>query len=221
MDSFTSYQHLIKRNQVTLKSILNLSHENKDKAKEYLASRKLDYFGDVGYILHAEFSGQHISNSLVIPVYSPLGDLVLLDTKNLSNGDYMKLTEPESKYTPIHNLDSVVKHRIVTEGVLNAETIRQCTKGYTVSSTLRASMNAKTYHILAASVTDTIITAFDNDPAGQEATKTLMEFFKEFYPNITIKILDFNYNDLNLFLIKHNKSVVGKHIDFQLSKYKE
>ena len=175
----------------------SINEQNLPKAEAYLKTRKLNYFDNVGYITYAEIYNFKIINSLIIPVTSPEGEVIMLDTKSLQTNDYLKVTKPDTHQTPLYNLTKVVKHRIITEGILNAQSLIQNTEGFTVSSTLRASMNAKTYHILASSVTDTIITAFDNDAAGVTATSELINFFKEFYPNIKISILDFPYNDLN------------------------
>nr|DAX81646.1 MAG TPA: DNA directed DNA polymerase [Bacteriophage sp.] len=192
---------------------------NKDKAQSYLSSRKLNLFDNVGYITYAEIYNFKIINSLIIPVTSPEGEVIMLDTKSLQTNDYLKVTKPETHQTPLYNLTKIVKHRIITEGILNAQSLIQNLEGFTVSSTLRASMNAKTYHILASSVNETLITAFDNDAAGVTATSELINFFKEFYPNIKISILDFPYNDLNEFLIKANKEAFKLHIMKQINKF--
>jgi DNA primase len=80
-------------------------------------------------------------------------------------------------------------------------------------------MNAKTYHILAATTTETIITAFDNDAAGQEATQSLVDFMKEHYLELDIDILEFPYNDLNEFLLRKGKAFFQKIIGQQLRQY--
>ena len=196
--------------------------DNIQQAVSYLTSQRgLNYFGGLGFIQYAKFNGQTVANSITIPVFDATGKLVLLDCKNIQTGEYTKLTSPESHYTPIRNLSATVRHRIITEGVFNAESIQQCfpMSGLTISSTLRASMNAKTYHILAATTTETIITAFDNDAAGQEATQSLVDFMREHYPELDIDILEFPYNDLNEFLLRKGKAFFQKIIGQQLRQY--
>ena len=207
---FDNFESLIKE---------STNEQNLPKAEAYLKTRKLNNFDNVGYITYAEIYNFKIINSLIIPVTSPEGEVIMLDTKSLQTNDYLKVTKPDTHQTPLYNLTKVVKHRIITEGILNAQSLIQNTEGFTVSSTLRASMNAKTYHILASSVTETLITAFDNDAAGVTATSELINFFKEFYPNIKISILDFPYNDLNEFLIKANKDAFRLHIMKQINKF--
>lgn len=192
---------------------------NLAKAEAYLKTRNLKTFDGAGYITYAEIYNFKIVDSLIIPVTSPEGEIIMLDTKSLQTNDYLKVTKPDTHQTPLYNLTKVVKHRIITEGILNAQSLIQNLDGFTVSSTLRASMNAKTYHILASSVTDTIITAFDNDAAGVSATSELINFFKEFYPNIKVSILDFPYNDLNEFLIKAKANTFKSHILNQINKF--
>lgn len=186
------------------------------KAEEYLATRGLSLFEGVGYVLYEEIdSHRKVSNSLVIRIVNPMGETVFLDTKDLSTGVYYKVSDKNLVYTPIYNLQSIVDVRVLTEGVLNAECINQFFD-VVASASLRASLNSKTLHVVAMSVRECLYLAFDNDSAGVNGSKKVISFFKEFYPSIKVRVLDFPYNDLNDFLLKEGPINFKKVIGYQL-----
>jgi len=191
---------------MNLESLINMGQEHLDVVDTYLLSRKLSRFGNIGYIPYCDFNDTIISNSIIIPIYTPTGKPIFIDSKNLETNEYLKIHEPGLKYTPLYNFNKVTPYKIVTEGIFNAESIRQTLKEDNVISTLRASVNAKAYHILASSVTETLYLAFDNDRAGTSAKENLIEFMSEYYPSLSVKLIDFPYNDLNEFLCKKGKS---------------
>ncbi len=193
--------------------------ENLKKIESYLESRKLDYFGGVGYTKFFQAGRLAVGDSMVIPIYSPLKELVLLDTRPLNEGKnaYRKINVDDSNHIPVYNIKDISDYRFVTEGVLNAESYSQNTSlDIPHCATLTASFNNRLLHYLAATVHKGLIFALDNDPSGVKASERVLDFYKNFYPDLKIILVDYPYDDLNDFLRKKGKSVFKNHIDNQI-----
>lgn len=193
--------------------------ENLAKATDYIESRKLAMFGEVGYIPFYKAGHLSVGDSLIIPIYSPNDDLILLDTRPIHEGKnaYRKVQVDDSTHIPVYNVLDMADYRLVTEGVINAESFGQNTDlDITACATLTASFNNRVLHYLAASVHKGLIFALDNDSAGVKAAKRVLEFYKDYYPELNIILLDYPYNDLNDFLKKKGSSVFKRHMDNQI-----
>jgi hypothetical protein len=201
-----------------LDNLVLASQQHLDKAEEYLATRKLKMFNGVGYVDIFSEGDLTVSNSLILASRTPKGSLTLVEGRNLSTGVYSKFTLTDLKHIPAHNLNSTIETRIITESYLDAESIEQHT-GYEASSTLRASMGARNFHLIAACTTKHVIFALDNDGAGQATTKTAANFFAEHYPELTFDALDFPTNDINNFLMDKGVNVFTRIIKSQLDRY--
>lgn len=202
----------------TLQNLVEASQQNLDKAEEYLATRKLSLFKGVGFVDLFVEGDLTVSNSLIIASTTPKGVLTLVEGRNLSTGVYSKFTLDDLERIPAHNLNSLEDTRIITESVLDAESIEQHT-GYESSSTLRASMGSRNYHLIAACTRKHVVFALDNDGAGQQTTKQASAFFAEHYPELSFNVLDFPTNDINQFLCKKGRSVFTRRIKSQLDLF--
>lgn len=202
-----------------IRGLLSYAKQHKGMASEYLKSRRLELFSDVGFAPVYSLGNNTATNALTIPVRDPSGALLLVDVKDVHTGVYSKYTVTGANNIPVYNLTNVEPYRIVTEGVLNAESINQYLPDHVSSATLRASINTRMYHYLAASVHKGIIFAYDNDRAGQDNTQSAINFYKEYYPELSINVLDFPYNDLNEFLCKKPKSFYLNYISKQLKAF--
>lgn len=190
--------------------------ENLVKVREYLSSRKLPMFSDVGYISAHVFSDGHtVSNSIILPVRSPVGGIQLAEARSLTGG-YMKLNPSDFIGIPVYGLSTVSDWKLVTEGIFNTRCFDLVDTSFTSVATLRASFGPRVMHYLSASVTTGLLLAFDNDSAGIAATKRMLAFMTEYYPDLKVSLLDYPFNDLNDFLIRKGEEVFKTHMKRQI-----
>jgi hypothetical protein len=198
-----------------LEKLVSQSQKHLDKAEAYLKTRKLNLFKGVGYVDLFVDGDFIVSDSLIIASTTPKGVLTLVEARKLSTGVYSKFTRDDLEHIPAHNLHSIQDTRIITEAVLDAESIEQHT-GYETSSTLRASQGARNFHLIAACTRKHVVYALDNDGAGQQTTRSASMFFAENYPELTFDVLDYPTNDINNFLTKKGANVFRRRIKSQL-----
>lgn len=190
-----------------------LKATRREEAEVYLKGRGLELFSDVGYTQFYEIpNSKNISDSLVMPVYDASGDLLALDCKPITHGVYQKQYKNELLKIPVYNLTEVRDVHIVTEGILNAESLNQGLGIENAVATLRASVGTKVWHLLAFATNKKLIFAYDNDTAGITATKAMLKFFEEFYPHLELEVLDYPYNDLNDFLVNIGREGFKRHL---------
>lgn len=200
-----------------MQELVNLSQQpdNLKKAEEYLNGRSLRLFDGAGYVPMFQDGSLVIIDSLILPIYNPVGGMCLIDTRPLTGGknSYHKIQLYNNFDIPVYNIKGPSDWRIITEGILNAECLNQI-EGISIpaSSTLTASFNARVMHYLAASVNTGLLLAVDNDSAGVGVASKAIEFYREFYPELTVQVLDYPFGDLNDFLMRKGRSVFNKHM---------
>ncbi len=204
--------------RTVLEQLVAESQKHLDKAEAYLQTRKLNLFEGVGFIDLFIEGDLQVTNSLIMASRTPKGALTLVEARSLTTGVYSKHVVGNLEHIPAHNLNTLEETRIITESVLDAESIQQHT-GYQASSTLRASQGARNFHLIAACTSKHIVYALDQDGAGQTTTKSAASFFNQYYPELTFDVLDFPGNDINQFLCTKGINVFKRRIQSQLDLF--
>lgn len=134
--------------------------------------------------------------------------------RSISKKQYIKvLSKSYIKYPLIYNIDDALEDRsfiIVTEGHYDCEAIKQSLQIPNCVATLTAAVKKEI--CVALGLFDKIYTAFDNDAAGKKAFDNIYSFFKEYYPQIEVEILEFDntVKDVNEYIIKYGKDSLAK-----------
>lgn len=194
--------------ELELKKIYKQSLLQKTEADRYfLEERKLTNT-DCGYILNLKTEDFTISNSIVLPVFTPSGELAILETRNLLTGVYHKFFRENFKYPLWINTPLGIGKNdtcILTEAIIDGKTLESYDLGIDIVSTIRASVSKRVLHLIAFFY-NYIYIAFDNDEAGRENTNRVISFFEKYYPDIEIDTLDYYGKDINEFHINNGSN---------------
>lgn len=193
----------------TIQSIYNDSLELKHIADAYCKARGIEN-PDFGYLKFLQFNNRVMCEVIVIPVRDAKGKIVMLELRSVKFKEHYKLVDDPSYH--IYNIQNAIHNTnyvVLTEGVFDAETIIQ--RGYNAVSTLSASIPATARHMLTAF--DHIIIAFDNDGAGVRASRELVDFMRQNYPESSPEVLEYGDKDLNESLASGGIDLATKELD--------
>lgn len=174
---------------------------NHPLAERYLSRRGVKMpkgWGYISYLFIDALKGA-VSSSIVLLIKDLEGEVIGCELRSVSEEAehrYSKiLTDDIQLYNVANkNFNSKV---IITEGIIDCETIYQNVKGVNVVSGLRAKVPKKTLMFMAFMYTDIIIW-FDADKAGREGAREVYNFFKKYHPTINVSIYkQKKYNDPN------------------------
>ena len=186
----------------------SLAGENKKVADEYLVSRGLRAFPDVGYMKVLPFRGRFLSDVVLFFIRDVMGEVVAIQTRGRSVKDYLTLWETEGSI-PIFGAEQVptAKTVVITESVINALSLRtvfpDLAPGIVFCSTLGANLPLqKNYFLSVLTFKKKLVLGFDNDSGGIKGASECASFRKEKF-GLTSKILDFVGSDLNGSLNKY------------------
>ena len=188
--------------------------KNLERAEEYLATRGLRLFSDVGYVNLFQFGEKILSGCLVFFIRDVIGNFVGVDTRSIQEKSFDSVWQ-DSNSIPLYGIGRVFGAKMVflTESVLDAESLNQLGIEGACSVSLRtSSLNlAKAYYLGALLSEKDVYMAFDNDESGVKGAQAYQDFFRDKFGK-QVSFLDFPYKDINSFLVKRGSGFVRKHI---------
>ena len=121
-------------------------------------------------------AGQALVGNLAIPLKSPLGEIVGLDTRNVSNKRITGYRLPKSKWVPVWVQTPEAPKKLwrggrawLVEGVFDlAALYRVIPFGDSIFATQRAALSVNQANFLSRVCTGGVVIAYDNDEAGRK-----------------------------------------------------
>lgn len=189
------------------------------KAEEYLKTRGLNLFPDVGYVNLFSFGEKIISSSIVFFIRDCIGEFVGVETRSVFEKAYDTVwVDPDA--IPLFGLSRLFYSTgvVLTESVMDAESINQLRMSGLCGLSVRgASMNlAKAYFLGVLLKDKDVYMAFDNDESGVKGAQGYQKFFMDKYGK-QVMFLDFPGKDVNSFFLKRGSGFVKDHIVRQIS----
>ena len=198
-------------NTTDLYNIYNASLQNKTIADDYFKQRHLINH-QAGFI----YDYGNIKNSIIYPVFNATNILIALECRDIYEKRFIKL-KAHQQGLMLYNINNAILNRnyvIITEGIFDAESLIQ--NDFSAIAILRATLSQPAMHLLT--YFNVIYLALDNDEVGIEKTKMILEFYKRYYPNHNIQVIEYYGKDINESLIvdKNFKSQISQQLSENL-----
>ena len=201
-----------------VKKVLTITNrpENVALAKEYInKERKLPCnpksFGYVDMLPIDDTT--YINKALMIFTRDITGEITQIVSRNIMIKHYDKLWTDRNAI-PIYNMQNVIHHNtiIITESVIEAETINYTIKGVCAISVNSASVKRSQLYLIASIMKGKrLFIALNNDGAGIENAKRIKSFMMDNFM-IPSHFIDYPFNDLNKFYTTKGKKFFTSHI---------
>ena len=177
-----------------------INNNDQDKLSNYLSSRGLLPFDDC-YWCDGVVHNNIIYSGLFIIIRSADGEPTMVENRSVM-GEWTKVWSDPDRI-PIWNTSAINKCNsiIITESILDAQSILQYTKHNNVISFMRASFTSSQFYLFSYLFNGKkIITLFDNDDGGKYGFNRLKSMSSIF--RFDVNKVSFPYNDVNEYLVR-------------------